>query len=180
MKTKNLHVVRGTILLMSLLLTLSLHSQISYQGLITEGDGAAGWNADGSGPEPQGSGHSGYVYYVASRDYVDPDCDYGSHVTGIGNDFSAFSQALADHGFIPGQLEFRMGLASLGDDQEGSDWFVFGSENYMNFYPIELMIYLDNEPMISGSANYIIFYQKHYNESKTLLPSGINFSQQSD
>lgn len=53
-----------------LFITFSLQSQIQLQGLFSQNEGAAAWNADGSGPEPFGDGHQTFLYYAASRDYV--------------------------------------------------------------------------------------------------------------
>ncbi|MHC1777735.1 MAG: right-handed parallel beta-helix repeat-containing protein [Lentimicrobium sp.] len=134
-------------------------SQVQLQGLINQNEGSAAWNADGSGPEPFGSGHDGYLYYAATRDYVDPECAYGAHATGIGADYPAFAQALADNDFTPQLVKCRMGLASQGADLQGADWFSFGgNEDYMNFYPINITLYLDGEPMIHGIANYMVFH----------------------
>jgi len=141
-----------------LFIALSLHSQIQIQGLITDNEGAAAWDADGTGPEPYGNGHSTFLYYIAGREYVDPNSSYCSHVTGIGADFPAFAQALADHGFSPEKLKLKYGLTSQGDDQEGSDWFVFGNENYLNFYPLNMTLYLNDELMIVCQSNYMIYH----------------------
>ena len=167
MFTKNLHIEREILVLaFFLLLSFTLQSQISIEGLISQNEGSASWDADGTGPEPYGNGHGTFLYYVASRDYVDANCLNGAHVTGIATDFSAFAQKLSEHGFTPGQVTIRVGLASQGDDLEGSDWFDFGNEIYLNFYPIEVMIYLNNELMITGLANYMVF---HYGVSTQWL-----------
>jgi hypothetical protein len=157
LKKRNLPFACETITLVSLLLTLSLHAQISFQELYSQGEGAAAWDADGSGPEPYGNGHSTYSYYAASRDYVDPSSSAGAHVTVIGNDFPLFVQALADNGFTPDQVKLTMGLASLGNDLEGEDWFSFETEDYLNFYPLKITLYLNEELMISGFTGYVVF-----------------------
>jgi len=143
-----------------ILLTGTIQSQtgIELTGLISENEGTASWNADGTGPEPYGDGHMTYTYYAATRDYVDPGSDYGAHVTSIGEDFPAFTQALATHGYDPGQVTIRFGLSSQGADLQGSDWFVFGAENFLNFYPVDMMIYLDDELMVRGLTNYMVFH----------------------
>ncbi len=140
-----------------LFIALSLHSQIQIQGLITDNEGAAAWDADGTGPEPYGNGHSTFTYYIASRDYVNPAAAAGAHVTSIGTDFPLFAQALTDNGFTPGQVIVKLGLASLGNDLEGEDWFTFGNEHHLNFYPINSLMTLNGEPMISGITNYMMF-----------------------
>ena len=158
MKSKNLLSVKGLIVLF-FLISYALQSQITFQGLINENEGAAAWNADGTGPEPFGDGHETFLYYAASRDYVDPASTAGSHVLAIGADFNALSQALSTNGFLPDQLKLKMGLASLGNDEEGIDWFNFGvNESYMNFYPLNFSILLNGEMMITGTANYLMFH----------------------
>ncbi len=72
------------------LINLQVHSQpadgtswyLSFQGDMSEHEGFAAWNADGSGPEPFGLGHipphpnyPNYYYYAASADYGDIDSD---------------------------------------------------------------------------------------------------------
>ncbi|MBL7903477.1 MAG: right-handed parallel beta-helix repeat-containing protein [Bacteroidales bacterium] len=143
-------------------ISFTSQAQINFEGLISQQEGSAAWNADGSGPEPAGSGHEGFLYFSASRDYVDPTCSYGAHTTGFTEGFPMLQAALIENGFLPEQLKIRMGLASLGEDQEGDDWFLFGNENYMNFYPIHLKLFLSDELMIEGTANYMMF---HYGPS---------------
>lgn len=163
MKTKTLTQMRSAALaLLCVLLFNTMHAQIQLQGLISENEGAASWNADGTGPEPYGVGHGTFTYYIASRDYVNPSATSGAHFTSIGIDFPLFAQALIDNGFTTGQVKLKLGLASLGNDIEGEDWFTFGNEHYLNFYPINTLMTLNGEPMISGSTNYIMF---HYGTS---------------
>lgn len=132
-------------------------SQIQFEGLYAEGEGAAGWNADGSGPEPAATGHGGIYYYTSSLDYVNPGSSSGGHLLDNINGFPLFAQALADHGFTPDQVTFTFGLADMGDDIEGVDWFQIGAVNYSNFYPIIIRMYLAGEPMISSVGNYGIY-----------------------
>lgn len=140
-----------------LLISLSLQSQVNFEGLLSENEGSAAWNADGSGPEPYGVGHNSFLYYAASLDFVDPSCQFGSHVTGVGSDFPLFMQALANHGFTPDQVKLKMGLASLGNDLQGEDWFFMDNEDYLNFYPLKFFLFLNGEQLISGITNYILF-----------------------
>jgi len=140
-----------------MLVSPETQSQIAVQGLVSDNEGAASWNADGSGPEPYGVGHSTFTYYIASRDYVNPAAAAGAHVTSIGTDFPLFAQALTDNGFTPGQVIVKLGLASLGNDLEGEDWFTFGNEHHLNFYPTNSLMTLNGEPMISGITNYMMF-----------------------
>ena len=140
----------------------AVQSQISLEGYISQNEGSAGWDADGSGPEPNGNGHGNTFYYVAGRDYVNPNSQYSAHATSITGDFSAFAQALNDNGFTIEQLKIKLGLESQGADLEGSDWFAFGQDSYLNFYPLSLSIYLNDELMITGLSNYMMF---HYGPS---------------
>jgi len=108
--------------------------KLSLKGVKTEGYGSALWNADGSGPEPKKDGHmmqwtqgspcfaGASFYYMASRDYVDPQALGGGHGAGIADGFPLTKLALLKHGWSAADLKFRFGLASLGKDIEGVDW----------------------------------------------------------
>jgi hypothetical protein len=160
MKTKRITpYARLTGVVICFLLFSTLQAQIQFQGLLSDNEGAAGWDADGTGPEPYGNGHADFLYYVASRDYLDPGSTAGSHLNGAINGFPAFEQALADNGFTPDQVKLKMGLASQGNDLEGEDWFTFdGIEHYLNFYPLTIRFILNGEPMITGVTSYMIFH----------------------
>jgi hypothetical protein len=132
-------------------------SQIQFEGLYTEGEGAAGWNADGSGPEPAVTGHGGIYYYTSSLDYVNPGSSSGGHMLDNINGFPLFAQALDNNGFTPDQVTFTFGLADMGNDIEGTDWFQIGALNYSNFYPIIIRMYLAGDPLISATGNYGIY-----------------------
>jgi hypothetical protein len=106
--------------------------QIPFEGMVSQGFGVAAWNADGTGPEPAATGHqvpfSGFgnqFYYGASREYItgNPGHACFAFLPGIAG-FPNFAQALSDHGFTPGQMKAKFGLVTLGDDEEGLDWFV--------------------------------------------------------
>jgi hypothetical protein len=136
---------------------LIAQSQIQFEGLYSQGEGAVGWNADGSGPEPAAIGHNGIYYYTASRDYVDSGSSSGGRLLENINGFPLFAEALVDNGYTPDQVSFTFGLADMGDDIQGIDWFSIGSVNYSNFYPIIIRMYLAGEPMISAIGNYGIY-----------------------
>ncbi|HPE58353.1 MAG TPA: hypothetical protein PK904_18250 [Bacteroidales bacterium] len=102
---------------------LFAQSQIQFEGLYSQGEGALGWNADGSGPEPAATGHNGIYYYTASRDYIDSGTSSGGRLMNNINGFPLFAQALADNGYTPDQVTFSFGLADMGDDIQGIDWF---------------------------------------------------------
>ena len=80
-------------------ISFTSQAQINFEGLISQQEGSAAWNADGSGPEPAGSGHEGFLYFSASRDYVDPTCSYGAHTTGFTEGFPMLQAALIENGF---------------------------------------------------------------------------------
>ena len=79
MKTKTL--LQSTTLTVFILLLTGFFTcaQIPFEGLAADHEGAAAWNADGTGPDPAGYGHPhpfgwpSSLYYGASRDYDDID-----------------------------------------------------------------------------------------------------------
>ena len=165
MKTKKLLLTTGLTILIMLLTTIFTNAQIPIQGLAADHEGFAGWDADGSGPEPEAYGHThpyGYgssLYYGASRDYVDSDpgaafCHFLDNITG----FPLFVQTLADNGFTPGQVKVKTGLFSVKEDIEGEDWFTIDTMHYFNRYAAYYFIELNGEPMISCYMNYMNCY----------------------
>jgi hypothetical protein len=130
---------------------------LSFEGLYSQGEGGAAWNADGTGPEPYGNGHGGIYYYTASRDYVDPASSAGAHMLDNIIGFPLFEQALINNGFAAAKVTVKISLASLGEDVEGIDWFQIGGINYSNFYPIKCTFELDGEPMVEALGNYAIY-----------------------
>jgi len=124
--------------------------QIQFEGLYSAGEGGAAWDADGSGPEPYGYGHGSNYYYVASRDYVDASSTAGAHMLDNISGFPAFEQALLDNGFTAGQLTLKLGLASMGEDVEGIDWFTISTTDYSNFYPVHCTLELDGSPLLGA------------------------------
>lgn len=161
MKTKNLLQTTGLTLLMVLLVSFFTHAQIPVKGLVTDNEGVAIWDADGTGPEPEGYAHihpwtfESSFYYAASRDYVDanPDAALGHFTTTI-TDFPLFEQALSDNGFTPEQVRIKYGLTSQKGDNEGEDWFTIDDRHYYNRYDGNITIELDGEPMISAHVNF--------------------------
>lgn len=140
--------------------------QIPFGGMVSQGYGVAAWNADGTGPEPAATGHQvpfpgfgNQFYYGASRDYIsgNPDHSCFAFLPGI-TGFPNFTQALTDHGFTPGQVKAKFGLVTLGDDEEGLDWFVMdnfhhSSHRYSNFNIFEL----DGEAMLAIKVDYAVW-----------------------
>jgi hypothetical protein len=72
--------------------------------------------------------------------------------------FPAFAQALADNGYTLQQVKFKVGLTSMGEDQEGEDWFSFGDEHYINFYSFEITVLLDGELLLTGTTGYWLYH----------------------
>src|SRR5210317_1173533 len=125
MKTLKITISLATIFIW-LFTILTTNGQIQFEGLHAEGQGGAGWNADGSGPEPYGNGHGDMFYYAASLDYLQGEDYCGAEMTNILSDFTNFELALAANGFTTDQVTLNFGLASLGDDVEGIDYFSIG------------------------------------------------------
>ena len=161
MKTKK--VLQSTALTVFILLLTGFftQSQIPFQGLVANHEGGAAWDADGTGPEPAGYGHThpfgwgSSRYYAASLDYddidPDPNAAFAHFLDGI-NGFPLFEQALANHGFSPGQVKIKFGLTSEKNDIEGEDWFTIGNMHYFNKYDGYFYLELDGEPMFQVSS----------------------------
>ena len=155
--------------LMAVFLAVSLtqaQQQIPFQGYVAQGEGIAGWNADGSGPEPAATGHQvpapgfgNQYYYGSSLDYITGnENDACFHFTTGMSGFPNFEQALIDHGFSPEQVKCKYGLTSLEDDIEGLDWFFMDNWAYSNYYDIEVVLELDGEPILSGHLDWANMY----------------------
>ncbi len=136
---------------------LIAQSQIQFEGLYSEGEGAAAWDADGSGPEPYGNGHGTIYYYLASRDYVDPGSSSGAHMLNNMTGFPLLEQALTNNGFTAEQISLKISLSSMGEDIEGIDWFQLGATHYANFYPAHCTFQLDGELLFEAIGNYAIY-----------------------
>jgi len=175
MKTKTLLKTTALATLTLLFTSLLTIAQIPFQGLVANNEGGAGWDADGTGPEPAGYGHihpfgwGSSLYYAASLDYdnIDPDPDAAlAHFLDDINGFPLFEQALANHGFSPGQVKIKFGLTSEKNDIEGEDWFTIGDMHYLNKYDGYFYLELDGEAMVSGFIkNYFFTYNNSvYND----------------
>jgi hypothetical protein len=166
MKTKTLLQTTGLVVAMIVLTTHYSNAQIPFEGLSANHEGAAAWDADGTGPEPAGYGHphpfgwGSSTYYGASRDYdnIDPDPDAAlGHVLNNINGFPLFEQALSDYGFTSGQVKIKLGLINEKSDLEGEDWFTFNNHHYLNKYDGYYFIELDGEPMITCHVSNMFF-----------------------
>lgn len=141
---------------------------IHFSGLSAEHEGAAGWNADGSGPEPAAIGHlipfpefGNQYYYIASRDYdgIDPEPGAsGGHFTSDVTGFPLFMQALAEQGFDIGQLTMKYGLTTLGPDQEGVDWMVIADYHHSLYYDNPISFFLDGNLILQGTCGFTDMY----------------------
>ncbi len=138
---------------------------LPFMGSLSDHEGVASWDADGSGPEPYGVGHQipvpGFLnmpYYNASRDYddIDPDPNAAAaHLTGAIQGFPLFVQALADHGYVKEQVQYKVGLGDLGNDVEGIDWFViYENFPYSFYYEQSFWLVLDGETIIQGLITF--------------------------
>jgi hypothetical protein len=140
----------------------SVQSQIQFEGLYSQGEGAASWNADGSGPEPAATGHvnpltgTASTYYISSRDYVTQNSSHaGFHFLPGMIGFPLFMQALTDNGFTPEQVKVKVGLGTYEEDIEEVDWLIIGNDYYANHYNMSLSFELDGEPLLSGNLYYL-------------------------
>ncbi len=151
-----------------LLATSALNAQqrILFEGHPNNGEGIAGWNANGAGPEPAATGHlvpapgfGHHYYYGSSRDFITGDSDdAGFHFLPSMTGFSTFEKVLIMYGFSADQVKVKYGLTSLGEDIEGLDWFFMDNSSYSNYYRIRFSVVLNNEPLLSGTFDYAMMY----------------------
>jgi hypothetical protein len=128
--------------------------ELPYQGLTSEHQGMAGWNSDGTGPEPAADGHLTQRYYIASRDYDDIDPDPNSafgHMIPGAKGLLNFTLQMAYRGYTEDQLLIKMGLSSLGNDIMGLDWgFAGGTDYWCNYYDLDYIFELNGENLVKG------------------------------
>jgi hypothetical protein len=151
-------------LLIFMMCTFSIQAQILFEGHVYEEEGIAGWNADGSGPEPAAIGHlvqgySNQFYYGSSYDYITENPDHAcAHFLPGATGFPLFEQALTDHGYTLVQVKIKYGLTTLGDDVEGIDWFFLNNCSYSNYYDVSFTFELDGQPLLAGFFDYANMY----------------------
>lgn len=139
------------------------YPEIPFKGLNADHEGFAGWDADGTGPEPFGDGHDNQLYYGASLDYdgIDPDPNacFGHFLEGSTGFLNSLLQ-LEYRGFEIGDLKLKLGLESLGPDVEGEDW----GNNWCNYYNNVLTFELNNEPILTvmGDTNKLFCMGTHW------------------
>jgi hypothetical protein len=161
MKTRKLLQITGLIIVIMLSTTSFTNAQIPIQGLVSDNEGVASWDADGSGPEPEAYGHqlpfgwgSSY-YYAASLDHINTNQDAAmAHCLHNITGFPQFVQALSDNGFAVAQVKITYSMTSQLNDKEGEDWFNIDDIHYFNRYNGSITIELNGEPMIFAYINF--------------------------
>ncbi len=160
-----------TAVMMFMLTAITTQSQIRFQGLVSQGEGSAIWNADGSGPELAATGHpipfSGFEnqgYYYATRDYIKPQTASaelplptpytGFHLQGPVSGFPLFTQSLLDNGISLKQIKVKFRISTLGKDLKGEDWLILNDKHYANYYDLRFVFEIKGEPMIKGVISY--------------------------
>ncbi|MBJ7899548.1 MAG: hypothetical protein GC158_06440 [Cyanobacteria bacterium RI_101] len=133
---------------------------ISLRGLDADGRGVALWDALAGAPEPERTGHdivfNGAVidsayYYLASRDYLNPTAPAGIQGQGEIIGFSNLTAALSAGGYTAADLTVQFGLASLGADLEGEDWFAEGTRETRLYQGGELTLQLAGEDFLRAA-----------------------------
>jgi hypothetical protein len=137
--------------------------ELPFQGLASDHEGFAGWDADGTGPEPKRDGHSSQKYYIASRDYDGIDPDPGACFAYLlDNEIVGFQNVtlqLAYRGFTPGQIKMKMEVRGLGEDIEGEDWSYIYPIHRVNYYHSNITAELNGEPLFGFVCDTAISYQ---------------------
>jgi len=165
-KLKLVFAIALSAILILMLGVLSANGQINFEGIVSQGEGIAGWNANGSGPEPMATGHqvpapgfSSQYYYGSSHDYITQNPAHAAfHFLPSMTGFPLFEKALSDNGFTPDQVKVKFSLSTLGDDIEGLDWFFMNNWAYSNYYDNYLKIQLNEESMLACYFNYAQMY----------------------
>jgi len=133
--------------------------ELPFTGLATDHEGLACWNADGTGPEPEATGHTFWyggtewwiTYYFASRDYdgidTDPNAGLG-HFMGVPTGFPNLEVQLDYRGFTLDQLTAKSDIATLGNDIEGEDWGLDGNIHWYHTYGNTITIEIADEPIL--------------------------------
>jgi hypothetical protein len=133
---------------------------LEIRGNVSNHQGMARWNADGSGPEPVATGHTMInglpaTYYFSTVDYgsIDPQATSGFRFTGTASGFSNFISALLGNGFSSSDVTIKFGLYDLGNDIEGEDWWVNGNiETWKLESEQDILIQVNGEDMVGAPA----------------------------
>ncbi len=143
------------------------HAELPFQGLAADHEGFAGWDADGTGPEPKGDGHDSQKFYIASRDYddIDPDPNAGfAHMIDNGIEgFQNFALQLAYRGLTLEQVKIKMGLRDIGEDIEGEDWSYNYPIHAVNYYHSDITAEINGEKVFGFVCDTAKSYQNSNN-----------------
>jgi hypothetical protein len=151
------------VIILCMLITVQVFAQSNFlqiEGLRSNHQGQARWNADGTGPEPAATGHTMInglpaTYYFATIDYdsIDPLATSGFSFTGTATGFSNFINALSTNGFSFSDVTVKFGLYDLGNDIEGEDWWVNGNiETWKLESEQDILIQVNGEDMVGAPA----------------------------
>jgi hypothetical protein len=133
---------------------------LQIEGLRSNHQGAARWNADGIGPEPAVTGHTMInglpaTYYFSTIDYDDIDLQStsGFSFSGTATGFSNFINALTTNGFSSSDVTIKFGLYDLGNDIQGEDWWINGNmETWIFTSQHDILIQVNGEDMVGAPA----------------------------
>ncbi len=138
-----------------------------FEGLTSNHQGIAGWNADGTGPEEEANGHGTGYYYGASLDYDGIDTNANAalgHFLPGAEGFVNTVLQLRNLGYFPEDLSLRLGLNSLGQDREFEDWGSNGLGNtWGNHYNNVITLCLDGMPVIEFLSDTIKLFYSAFN-----------------
>ncbi|HEY9114243.1 MAG TPA: right-handed parallel beta-helix repeat-containing protein, partial [Bacteroidales bacterium] len=145
--------------------------EIPFKGLNADHEGFAGWDADGTGPEPAGDGHGTQLYYGASLDYsgldADPDAALGHFLEGA-NGFRNLLTQLEYRGYSINDLKLKMGLISLANDEQGIDW----GNGWCNYYNQVLTLALNDENILHFMSDtlHLLSYSSYWTSESSFSP----------
>lgn len=163
---------------------------LPFAGAITSHEGMAGWDATGTGPEPYGSGHqiplpdfTNMPYYGASLDFggIDPFPRAAlAHALDNMTGFPHLASVIHTLGLETSDLQIRLGLCSLGEDQLGYDWFIVGEDDdqpHAFYYDVPVLLLLEGQPMIGFQVRFLDVFTEDgdewYFSSSFALPDSV-------
>lgn len=127
--------------------------------------GVALWNSDGTGSEPENSGHTLEVcggvqtpYYLASADYagIDPGV-LGATQVAEATGLAAFEAHLATLDMSLSDLTLKLAMSDLGDDEEGNDWS-FDSVSLIEqrlYRGVSIEVWLGDKPLCTSTLSVL-------------------------
>ena len=138
-------------------------AQLPFIADSANNQGTAAWNTYNlSTLSPLEVGHTVPIeglgnayYYLASRNYddIDPNSDGALQFTVPTSGFQALTEALRINGYAANDLTIQFGLASLGDDIEGEDWFVSGNTEVRYYTGGEVTFQIAGEDILTSSLD---------------------------